>query len=168
MQVIGDAELIIRNIVARWPGSTHDARIFDNSQVCCQLEDSNEGGYLLGDSGYPCKTYLVTPFTNPRDSPERRFNVAHSKTRTTVERLFGVWKRRFPCVAAGLRTKVETSLTIIIATAVLHNFARHHNLPEPMEESLEVPPAPEEEPIQSDRGTVSGFALRRSLAQRFR
>lgn len=169
VQVIGDADLSIRNIVARWPGSTHDARVFENSNVCCQLEDRNgNDGYLLGDSGYPCRTYLLTPFANPRDSHERRFNFAHAKTRTTVERLFGVWKRRFPCVGKGLRTKMETSLTIIIATAVLHNYARRHHLPEAFEENEQVSPSwNEETDVHTEHGTISGFALRRSLAQRF-
>lgn len=169
VQVIGDAELVIRNIVARWPGSTHDARIFDNSSIGCQLSNTNEGGYLLGDSGYPCRTYLLTPFSNPKDSSERRFNFAHAKTQTTVERLFGVWKRRFPCVAAGLRTKLETSLAVIIATTMFHNFARHHNLPEPTEGSLELSSSEEALHTSSaDLGTVHGFAVRRSIAQRFR
>lgn len=39
-----------------------------------------------------------------------------------VERLFGVWKRRFPVLAIGMRTKLSTSMATIVATAVLHNI----------------------------------------------
>ncbi|KAH1028445.1 hypothetical protein HUJ05_001798 [Dendroctonus ponderosae] len=32
VQAIGDAGLKLMNVVARWPGSTHDATIFNNSK----------------------------------------------------------------------------------------------------------------------------------------
>ena len=34
-QVICDADLKFINVVARWPGSVHDARILRNCLVCC-------------------------------------------------------------------------------------------------------------------------------------
>lgn len=58
-----------------------------------------------------------------------------------VERTIGVWKNRFPVLAYGLRIKKETAMTVIIATAVLHNIARIMNEPDP--------PLPEE--IDRDR-----------------
>lgn len=47
VQVICDHKLLIRNIVARWPGSTHDARILDNSLNGTRLGERQVGGYLL-------------------------------------------------------------------------------------------------------------------------
>ena len=44
--------------------------------------------------------------------------------------MFGVWKRRLACLQMTLRTKLNTTLTIIIATAVLHNFTVNMNEPE--------------------------------------
>ncbi len=38
----------------------------------------------------------------------------------------GVWKRRFACLSVGMRLKICTTLTVIVATAVLHNIARLH------------------------------------------
>lgn len=32
-QIISDADLKITNIVARWPGATHDSTIFNNSGI---------------------------------------------------------------------------------------------------------------------------------------
>lgn len=58
------------------------------------------------------------------------------KTRIIVEQLFGVWKRRFPCLQYGLRTKLSTSVVIVCATAVLHNLCIKHNLDEVFEEEL--------------------------------
>lgn len=50
--------------------------------------------------------------------------MAHITTRSIVERTFGVWKRRFPCLSIKLRTKLNTTVKIILACAILHNVAR--------------------------------------------
>ena len=42
-----------------------------------------------------------------------------------------MWKRRFPCLAFGLRCKLETALIVIIACAVLHNFCIDRKDPDP-------------------------------------
>jgi hypothetical protein len=47
----------------------------------------------------------------------------HGRTRRIVERVFGIWKRRFPCLSRGLQTKLLTSTTIVTACAVLHNLS---------------------------------------------
>ncbi|PSN52358.1 hypothetical protein C0J52_06715 [Blattella germanica] len=105
--VICDTKMRIRGIVARWPGSTHDSRIFRNSTIRDRLERGEVTGHLLGDSGYPCMKYLLTPILNPRNAAERRYNRAHVLGRNVVERTFGIWKKRFPCIAFGLRTKIQ-------------------------------------------------------------
>ena len=48
------------NVNAKWPGSTHDATVFDNSSLKDHLA-TNKPGWLLGDSGYPLREYLITP-----------------------------------------------------------------------------------------------------------
>lgn len=48
------------------------------------------------------------------------------RTRNPVERQYGVWKRRFPVLAIGLRLKLETSLAVIVSCAVLNNIAIDH------------------------------------------
>ena len=123
VQAVCDATLCFTNIVCRWPGSTHDSRVFSNSALCCQLEDGSIDGIILGDSGYPCKKFLMTPLLDPRTSSERRYNFAHISTRSTVERMFGVWKQRFRCLRTPIRTKMQNTLTIVVATACLHNYA---------------------------------------------
>ena len=42
----------ITNIVARWPGSAHDSRIFSASALKRRLEAAADGNqWLIGDSG---------------------------------------------------------------------------------------------------------------------
>ena len=108
------------NIVARWPGSTHDSRIFENSNVADKLRDGALDGILSGDSGYACRAYLLREL-NPKNAGEVRYNTA-LRTRCVIERCFGLLKRRFACLHLGLRTALANTLVIIVATAVLHNF----------------------------------------------
>ncbi|CAB3261071.1 unnamed protein product [Arctia plantaginis] len=56
MQTISSPNLLITDIVARWPGSTHDSTIYQNSRRYERFERGDyQGSYLLGDSGYPLK-----------------------------------------------------------------------------------------------------------------
>ncbi|PSN41317.1 hypothetical protein C0J52_20243 [Blattella germanica] len=83
--------------------------------------------FLLGDSAYPCRLYLLTPLQEPTNDAEVRYQQSHIATRNPVERIFGVWKKRFPVLARGMRTNLQTTLRTIIATAVLYNFAIQRN-----------------------------------------
>ena len=114
------------NIDAQWPGSTHDSHIFRSSEVSTFLETHHRGvedGYLLGDSGYACSRFLLTPYLNPGNDSEEAFNAAHCRTRTTIERVFGWWKRRFHVLHSEIRMKPAKVCKIIGACAILHNIA---------------------------------------------
>lgn len=65
VQCICDPDCKITNIVASWPGSTHDSRILTESAICRAFESGMHRGLLIGDSGYPCRQWLMTPFMNP-------------------------------------------------------------------------------------------------------
>ncbi|XP_048583370.1 uncharacterized protein LOC116605165 [Nematostella vectensis] len=117
---------LFTNIVARWPGSTHDAFIFRNSSIQNTLEREHtriDEGYLLGDSGYPCRPFLMTPYPNPANQHQEDFNEAHSKTRVKIEQCFGLFKRRFHLMHGEVRMKPEKVSQLIGACAVLHNIA---------------------------------------------
>ncbi|XP_050502738.1 putative nuclease HARBI1 [Diabrotica virgifera virgifera] len=132
VQTISDPNLKIRDIVARWPGSSHDAHIFRNSNICASFEQGHFGEHvLLGDSGYAIKNYLIKPLAHVTNAAEQLFNESQIRTRNVVERQYGVWKRRFPSLAMGLRVKLETVQPIIVATAVLHNIACDANENDP-------------------------------------
>lgn len=118
-----DAEWKFTHVTARWYGSVHDSTMFEASQLRVSIESEQyPDGHLLGDSAFPCRKYLLTPVLQPTTEAERRYNVAHKRTRKTVEQAFGIWKRTFPAMAQGLRLKLSTSLAVIVATAVLHNI----------------------------------------------
>ncbi|KAL1436913.1 hypothetical protein MTO96_049210 [Rhipicephalus appendiculatus] len=135
VQVVAGPQLQFFNVVASWPGSVHDSRIFVNSLVRVLCEEHRVPGVLLGDMGYACFPFLMTPLADPGkyDTPERRYNKAHIKTRNSVERAFCVWKRRFPCLDMKLQHKPERAARIITACAALHNLALLRGEPEPLD-----------------------------------
>lgn len=75
--------MLIRDIYTGWPGSTHDARVLRNSNL---YTNANRGNYLnankyiLADSAYPLKMWLITPFK------------VLSSARQVVERSIGLLK----------------------------------------------------------------------------
>lgn len=111
------------DIVTRWRGSVHDSRIFRECRLKQRFEAGAFTGLLLGDSGYPCTSYLLTPILNPTTEAEERYNRSHIQTRNTIERCFGLWKQRFRCLLRGMYGDIETARKTIVACAVLHNIA---------------------------------------------
>ncbi|KAI4455517.1 hypothetical protein MML48_9g00004453 [Holotrichia oblita] len=128
VQIVSDSKLKIRNILARWPGSAHDQTISNNSSLQQAFGNRNFGKYLLiGDSGYSVQPYLMTKLQQTRTAAENLYNESIIRTRNTVERQYGVWKRRFPILRLGMRMKFETVMNVIVATAILHNIVLDMN-----------------------------------------
>ena len=129
VQGVCSSDLQFTNVVARWKGSTHDSRIWRNSSLYSRFLRNDFEGYLLGDNGYACSCHVLTPILHPVSDSERRYNRSHIRTRNTIERAFGVWKSRFQCLQNTLRFTPKRCCDIIIATAILHNFAIQRNAP---------------------------------------
>lgn len=128
VQTVADANARILNIVAHWPGSTHDSIIFQNSRLYHRLETGEFGQFLLvADGGYRNTNYMVTPYLNPTTPEQTLFNMSHISTRNVVERSYGILKRRWPVFSMGMRVKLRTIQMIIVACAVLHNIAIDEN-----------------------------------------
>ncbi|XP_052260338.1 putative nuclease HARBI1 [Dreissena polymorpha] len=122
VQMICDATFRFVDVVAKWPGSVHDSRIFHESAIRQRFERGEIDGLLLGDSGYGCKRYLMTPYQNTDSPCKERFNISLCRTRVVIEQAFGVLKRRFPCLHYGLRVKPDRAAKITVACVILHNI----------------------------------------------
>lgn len=131
VQAVCGPQLQFFNIVARWPGSAHDSNIFGRSRLCAEMEGGAHRGVLLGDAGYACRPFVFTPLRAPQTEQERRYNRAHIKTRNSIERAFGVWKRRFNCLGKTMQICLENTKAVIVAAAVLHNIAIQQHVPMP-------------------------------------
>lgn len=140
VQIVCDANAVVQDIVARWPGSQHDEIVFLNSNVFerflyGEFRDNGRESILLGDGGYAAEEFLAVPLrqTNRQlTRAEAMYQSAHIATRNVVERFNGQWKQRFPCLWIGMSfRKLETVLDVIVATAVLHNICKMHGDTEP-------------------------------------
>jgi hypothetical protein len=90
------------------------------------------GKYYLGDAGYGNKTGILSPYRkiryhlqkfsdHPPQNAQELFNLRHSSLRTTIEREFGVLKKRFCVLRAKPFWSFETQVEVVIACCVLHN-----------------------------------------------
>uniref|UniRef100_A0A6M2DUE2 Putative nuclease harbi1 n=1 Tax=Xenopsylla cheopis TaxID=163159 RepID=A0A6M2DUE2_XENCH len=137
---ICDSEELVLFANARYPGSTHDAAIWQISKVREHLTMNAGGSYILGDSGYPLEPWLLTPYRNPANDIEERYNTMHKRARNVIERTFGIIKSRFRCL---LRHRVlhydpAAAGKIIYAVLTLHNMCKKQNIPLDQDETVEV------------------------------
>ncbi|XP_046370447.2 putative nuclease HARBI1 isoform X1 [Haliotis rufescens] len=130
VQIVFDAHYNILDIVAKWPGSTHDARILNESGVRTAFEQHfvPQGCHLLGDSGYPSRRWLLTPYLRPQPGPQTRYNRAHKRTRCVVERGIGQLKRRFHVLHSEVRLNPVKVCKVVIVCAILHNICKQRNI----------------------------------------
>ncbi|XP_058482276.1 putative nuclease HARBI1 [Solea solea] len=141
VQMICDANYLITNIEVKWPVGVHDARIFRASSVLQRLAQREFEGIFLGDRGYPCLPYRLTPYSDPGTEAEEAFNGALNSTRARIEMVFGQLKSRFQCLKY-LRVAPERACDITVACAILHNIAtirRERLLGVTLEETWEDP-----------------------------
>uniref|UniRef100_A0AAZ1XA43 Putative nuclease HARBI1 n=1 Tax=Oreochromis aureus TaxID=47969 RepID=A0AAZ1XA43_OREAU len=124
VQIVFNGACKILDFVVKWPDSTHDARMLSESGIRQLFERRYVPAncHLLGDSGYPCKPWLLTPYLQPRQGPQLNYNRAHKTTRAVVERGIGQLKRRFHVLHGEVRLRPEKVSKVIIACAILHNI----------------------------------------------
>lgn len=163
IQAVCDMKGRFLNLEVNWPGSCHDAFILRQSEVWRHMEESPHHGLILGDSAYPLRHWLITPILAPAAPSEIRFNNSHAKTRSVVERAFGVWKRRFHLLHSENRhSRVEDVVLDIRACGVLHNIAVQRN-----QEDFDEP-FPDEQPLPVPyEGEESGHGRRAALVNLF-
>ncbi|KAJ1181833.1 hypothetical protein NDU88_007032 [Pleurodeles waltl] len=154
VQMVCLADPYISHVNAMFPGSVHDAYILRNSSipyVMGQLQRHRV--WLLGDSGYPNLSWLLTPVRNPRTRADERYNEAHGRTRGVIERTFGLLKARFRCLhmtGGFLFYSPMKVCQIIVACCMLHNFSLRRQVPFLQEDCPDGGVVAAVEPVDSD------------------
>nr|XP_042909557.1 putative nuclease HARBI1 [Parasteatoda tepidariorum] len=143
IQIVCSDEMRLLNVVANWPGGTHDSFIWRYSAIREILQKENGENFLLGDSGYPLEPWCITPYSNPRSHYQERYNDVHRRTRSVVERTIGCLKRRFRLLDLSggiLQYTPQKVCKIVMAASVLHNICLDYSVPLPDEPyNLEIP-----------------------------
>ena len=140
VQIWGNGDLQIIDVVAKWPGSVHDSRILKNSKLYERFREgelpSLPNGVILGDSGYPLLEWLLVPFVEHpgMTAAQKLYNKAHKSARAVIDRIIGMLKRRWACLN-GLRFKPGKCCEVIVVCCMLPIFCRNVFLNDDEEEA---------------------------------
>ncbi|XP_067648040.1 putative nuclease HARBI1 [Eurosta solidaginis] len=125
LQGICDANLRFLDVYTGIPSKIHDSRVLKLSFIGSELPNACAPKYhLLGDSAYPLRGYLLTPFRDYGNmcKTEKKYNLKFCQTRVKIENTFGVLKSRFRQLMRLDFHNVETMAKFIIACCTLHNI----------------------------------------------
>ena len=137
VQAVVDSQARFLDVVAGYPGSVNDKRIFALSDLksmlmhneilqepVIQINGVNIKPYLVGDAGYTLDTFCIVPYGGTGQPKEKEwFDFWHSSTRIIVEQAFGRLKGRFRWLNGTLHVdNPEKHADIITVGCILHNF----------------------------------------------
>ncbi|KAJ1129344.1 hypothetical protein NDU88_007715 [Pleurodeles waltl] len=154
VQMVCLADQYISHVNAKFPGSVHDAYFLQNCSipyVMGQLQRHRV--WLLGDSGYPNLSWLLTPVRNPRTRAEEHYIEAHGRNQRIIERTFGLLKARFRClhmIGGSLFYSPKKVCQIIVACCMLHNLALRRQVPFLQEDGPDGSVVAAVEPVDSE------------------
>jgi len=97
------AEKTFTYVFAGFPGSAHDARVFQHYTLKTAIDKKLQKSFsspshnVLGDSAFPLSDQVMVPFKDYSClcTRELTFNKQLSKTRVMTENTFGIRKSRF-------------------------------------------------------------------------
>ncbi|XP_064292640.1 putative nuclease HARBI1 isoform X2 [Plodia interpunctella] len=160
--IICDSDLNILSVDASFGGASHDSFIWNQHPIkdhLTQLINAGESAYLLGDSGYAQREYMMTPIVDAAaGSPEEHYTKMHVTARNTVEHTIGVLKNRWRCLLGHrvLHYHPVVAAKNINACCVLHNMCnRAHLIMEDDENPNNINRPSDAEPALQERAGAS-------------
>lgn len=109
---------------------------------------------------------MITPYRNPSNPTEKKFNETHCKIRNIIERCFGVIKNRFRCVigSRGLHYSPQKVTKIVNACCALHNICIFYKNNMPSNEVVHEDDN-EEQIFESSDVEISAITIRDEIAR---
>ncbi|GAV71037.1 LOW QUALITY PROTEIN: DDE_4 domain-containing protein, partial [Cephalotus follicularis] len=107
-------------VIAGWEGSAHDSRILNSN-------------FYRGDASYGVRLGIISPYhgvryhlnefskERPPENDKELFNLRHSSLRTTIERGFGILKKRNRVLHTKPFWSFATQVDVVLACCVIHN-----------------------------------------------
>ncbi|XP_041068359.1 putative nuclease HARBI1 [Carcharodon carcharias] len=127
VQLVCDHQRRVMQVCSRFPGSTRHSFILEQSSVPPLFQPERQAlGWLLGGSGYPLTTWIMTPVRKPQTHREQHYNRSHASTLVTVTQTISLLKHRFRCLSKSggtLQYSPERVSKFIVVCCMLHNFA---------------------------------------------
>ncbi|XP_076952223.1 uncharacterized protein LOC143625891 [Bidens hawaiensis] len=122
-------------VLSGWEGTTSNSRVLKDALTREDKLNTPDGKFYLVDGGLPLKSTLIAPYRGVRyhlkeyskrapQNPRELFNLQHASLRNSIERAFGVLKRRFPIIRSTTEPfySCETQSQIFLACCILHNY----------------------------------------------
>ena len=119
-------------VLAGWEGFAHDGRVIRDAQQ--KGFEVPEGRYYVADAGYNNCEYMLVPYRGVRyhlreitavgrqpENKQELFNMRHSSLRNVVERVFGVFKRRWRIFDRPHEFDIKTQVKLVYTLTAVHN-----------------------------------------------
>ncbi|GMJ08497.1 hypothetical protein like AT5G41980 [Hibiscus trionum] len=119
-------------VLAGWEGRAVDSRILKDALTRPRGFKIQEGRYYLADAGYGIRNGIISSYRGVRyhlkefndhrpENAKELFNLRHSSVRTTVERVFGILKKRFRVLDDEPFWDFQTQVDVVLACCIIHN-----------------------------------------------
>lgn len=98
LQAICDASKMFLDVFTGIPSKIHDARVLNYHLFQKKLKGiCGDRWHILGDSAYPLKKWLLTPYRDygQLTPAQRNFNYKFCSTRVKIENAFGLLKSKW-------------------------------------------------------------------------
>ena len=142
VQGVCDHKGLFIDVDIRWPGATHDAKVFAYSSINAVLQKQAQpyltktllprrdkvGILLLGDATYPLLPHVMKEYANCTSDSQIIFNQMLRDARNSTECAYGRLKARRQILTKPIRFKLEDVPLIILSCFALYNWCEEHKV----------------------------------------